>query len=230
MLTKKIAICLGTWISKYTIQHKYKFKNFSDKDIENITILGCHMIVKNLLWLISLFVITKFFFYKLLNNTAINSSQINLHLVLVYIYVFTYWIFRRKFGGAHFNSDFLCSIFSIILPILFSYLSLNINFNFIYIILAYIFSYFTAIYKGVVDSPKKPLTSSQKAKLKREGILLLKVISFFHISIYILNYLILKSYVIYTISNIVVFSVLSSYGSLYFGKNSSIRRGDTNES
>lgn len=219
-LTKKIAAFIGRKISSHTLKHKDKLKkDFSEKDIEEVIILGCHMFLKVSIWLISLFVVTKFVFYKVFKGAIINSNQIDFHLALVYIYVFIYWLFRRKFGGAHFQNDLLCTIFSIVLPIIFSYLSLIVNINLIYIITAYIFSYFTALHKGVIDSTKKPLKSLHKAKLKREGLFQLTYVLIVNVLIYLAykhafeNISILKN-----ISNIITLSSFTFFINIYFGK------------
>lgn len=215
-LIKKVSVFLGKNIAKQTIKQKNKFrKDFNDKDIEEIIILGLYMFLKTCTWLILLLVITKFIFYKIIKESGIYNNQVNLHLILIYIYLFFYFIFRRKFGGAHFQNSFICTIFSIFFPIAFSYVALQFNFHFIYIITAYIFSYFSAFYKGVIDSPKKPLTPTIKQNLKHKGVVQLTYVFFFHIILYfnINSFFILKA-----ISNVITLSIFSSFVNLYFGK------------
>lgn len=217
-ITKKLATSTGKIISKYMIKHNLRLNpDYSDKDIESLAILGCHMFIRICIWLISLFVIIKFFFYNLFNQLQLYDGQINSHLILAYTYIFVYWLFRRKFGGFHFNNEFICSLISTILPVLFSYISIIIfNINFLYIVLAYIFSYFTVFFIGVVDSTLKPLKPQHKANLKREGLIKLTLVLFLHVTIYFAGHLNCNKFLI-SISNVITLSVLSSFFNLYFG-------------
>lgn len=150
--------------------------------------------------------ITNIIFLSLL---AIFSSLLGFTSI-AFIYYISFILIRTRFGGWHANSPYTCMILSIIFPLAFSYVAIHITIPNYIVIFTYVFAYFTAFYKGVVDNPNKRLKEFRKKRFKKQGLIILTIICIIHTLIIINN--------LHLFSNILTLSLLSSFGNLYFGK------------
>lgn len=171
-----------------------KIGKFSAQYSENenteviITYLSKRFII-NLIWLSFLFALSSYL--------KLRKEIIIFLLVLIPL--------RRCFGGFHVNSEWLCLVISIIMPLFLVKISTIIHLNIYYILFIYIFAYISILFKGVIDNPKKRLKTEQKNKFRQQGIVTLIIITIVHL-FFIKNII---------ISNVIGIAVLLAFANLY---------------
>lgn len=151
---------------------------------------------------------------RLLINTtlitviAIISNALNI-LSLSLIVILTFLPIRFRFGGGHFNKEWLCWLVSVTIAIGGAYLTNYINFTFSFLIIIYVCSYIIALKIGVVDNENKRLEEEIKKKFKKEGLIVLAII-------FIINIIAYQSH-LQEINDAILIAVIVGFGNLFFG-------------
>ncbi|WP_432408528.1 accessory gene regulator B family protein [Wukongibacter sp. M2B1] len=182
------------------------FEEFSKDEIENIITYNMVNNIKQWIWIIAL----------LLSTWLLLIAGIDIRFTTLIIFI-TIVAFRSRFGGYHADSAKVCIIISTIIPIVCAYITIFLDFNLYLIVTVYIFAYFTAFKKGVVDHPNrrfqegnKILNLEMKRRLFKTGVILLVAINIIHIHLFLIGYV--------SISDAMTLGTLISFINLYFGK------------
>lgn len=89
------------------------------------------------------------------------------------LFILCFTPLRRVIGGFHFNKDYLCLIFSIMIAICIPMLSKYFSFISIQtILIIFTIIIFITNYIGSVDNPNKRLTTTEKKYFKRKAIII----------------------------------------------------------
>ena len=156
-----------------------------------------------------------YMFERMLNNIIFLSLLLIFSLVMgvwkqALLFTAIFLPLRSKWGGWHVKSDYLCLAISVVIPIIVAFITKIIDVNYIFIILIYVFAYITAIKIGVVDNPNKRLKLERKAKFKKQGLIILTIITIVHIAIFMAGYA--------EINDIISITVFLAFFNLWFGK------------
>lgn len=155
-------------------------------------------------------------------------------------------ILRKFSGGAHASTALNCAIVGVLISIIPSYITKNLNFNINYIIFIGIPLYIILliiIYKlAPVDSPNKPIKKQEKIKKLKKGSIILLSIYMIIVAFNVIIYYISKNYIFLVYSACIYIGLLwqvftlTKYGHILvnivdslFIKIFKILRGEKNE-
>ena len=93
-----------------------------------------------------------FFSYLLIVLLIERKLEIGINL---YIFLFTFLIMRRKFGGFHLRSLKLCFLSSIIFPFLSYFMVNGLDINKLQAVIIFVFSFLILNYTGVLILPRE---------------------------------------------------------------------------
>ena len=129
----------------------------------------------------------------------------------VIIFIVFYIPIRRFIGGYHFNKHYLCTLFSILASITIPILAKNLSLQNIQLVISIIIIILFVTYKiGTIDHPNKRLTKKEISKYTKNAIVIEIIYS---IIIMILFY-----YQKYTLSKLLLFSLIFSILGIIVGK------------
>ncbi|MCT4620823.1 MAG: accessory gene regulator B family protein [Marinisporobacter sp.] len=159
--------------------------------------------------------ILRYGFKKLLTNLFILMILFTISffmdtLKVMFILIITFVVLRMKFGGWHSESKGVCITLTIIVPIVYVFIIKAYDLPLIFTFITYLFAYLSAFLKGVVDNPKKELSSDKKSRFKLQGIIILTFIGAIHIFV-LSNHLT-------NISEGMTLSIFTSFINLYFNQ------------
>lgn len=207
-MVRKIANKWGKYLAEVSANSNKFEDKYSYEEIESILIYKITGILKKIEWIVLLALLSSVIFLFIKDTRFINTTG---------IFFITILALRNFFGGFHANSEVVCLAISTLVPVVMGYLSLKVNINFYLILVIYLFAYFSAIKKGVVDHPNKRfsnnnklLTLQVKSVLFKIGFSMLIIINIINISMYYMNYSL--------VSNAIALGVCTSTINLYFGK------------
>lgn len=116
------------------------------------------------------------------------------------IYLFLFSILRKNLGGIHFKHNILCLIFSVISSILIPYLAITIiDLNFIIAFIILSIDIILTEFIGCIDHPNKKVSEVELLLYKRKAL--------FTEVIYTLLYAITYFVGLYSISNLITFTI-----------------------
>lgn len=135
--------------------------------------------------------------------------------VLLFLFVFT--PLRRYLGGFHFSKNYLCLIFSLILIIMISYLSIltYIN-NLILKIFIFILLIFLTSKVRTVDHPNKRLTSVFITEYTKKSLFIEIIYCILSVIFHVLNYNTLSNILLYSPVFCVMGNIIARYIVLKF--------------
>lgn len=125
---------------------------------------------------------------------------------LTIIFLLLYIPLRKYIGGFHFSNNVLCILFSIMVSLIFPYMSMNLIINFKVAILLELFLLIETIFIAPIDHINKRLTMTQIQMYKRKSIL----IEFIYICFSMISHICLFNEII----NILFFVILVNMISL----------------
>jgi accessory gene regulator protein AgrB len=200
-ITNKIAQTLAEKVG-----NSGKYRDFSQKQIEEILEFDMTKKLRQLIWVLLLFSLSYGFFFI--------GIDVRFSVLIIFCTVVA---FRNMLGGYHSDSPLVCLIISTIIPIVLGLISISVDFNIYAVTSIYIFAYVTVKSKGVVDHPNrrfqegnKTLNLEMKSRLIKIGLTLLILINILHIVIFAKGY--------FSVSNPLALGVFISFLNLYFGK------------
>lgn len=147
-------------------------------------------------------------FYIFMNYFLFTIVMIPVSLYLnilpeMIVFLITFIPLRRYLGGFHFNKAYLCFVFSLLFPVVFSLLSKYNLFNNLFIVIITITLILIYTYKNdVMDHPNKPISNSEKAIYKQKTLLLE--------AIYCLILFVMYYFSMYHLVNTVILSIIFS--------------------
>ncbi len=183
-----------------------KHQSYSQNQIEQIITSSIIASLRFIRWSLLLLILSNIIFFF--------GIDIRLSTLIVFLNTM---IFRNRFGGYHADSEKACMIISTIIPLILGYIVIILDFNIYFIITIYLFAYYTAARKGVVDHPNRRfeegneiLNLNMKSRLFKTGIALLIIINIINLYFFFTGCM--------TISDSILLGTLISFVSLYFGK------------
>ncbi|WP_432401044.1 accessory gene regulator B family protein [Wukongibacter sp. M2B1] len=197
---------IGKALADPVADSKYFYDKFSHEQLEQIITFNLIGNIKQGLWVLALIILA----------VTLNFLGIDIRFTTFVIFI-TFVSFRRKFGGYHADSQIACLIISTVIVVVLAFIATVMDFNIYFIFAVYIFAYYTAYKKGVVDHPNrrfsnenKILNLEMKQRLFKIGVRLLIIVNVIHILLYITGHVVT--------SNAILLGVFISFANLYFGK------------
>lgn len=137
------------------------------------------------------------------------SLSFNVEIETIF-FIFSYIPLRKHLGGFHFSKSTICLLFSVIITLIVSIISTEIQFNNITVLILCLIMFILTFLVVPIDHPNKRLSLKEKTFYKRKS---LKLEIFYFLTIIFLQYFKLNNLI-----NTIIFSFIISIISLCSAK------------